>query len=250
MVIPGIEQDVSKLNEERKRLQNLPTQFALNNPELITISNDKWLMHQKLIETSQPCIKTYINGSYAKISKEIGVPMLLKPRNSYASKGILQIHSKVDFHYWKDKLGKNFMVQELVGSAQDEYTASVFGYNDGACSKIIAFKRTLSGEGATAKAVVVDDLSLSKNIMTMVGIFKPQGPTNFQYRSHKGHFLLLEINPRISASTSLRAAFGFNEAKMCIEYYLEEKKPKVGLLKTGHAERYIKDYVEYDSNNF
>ncbi len=249
LVIPGIEQDVSKMNKERKRLKRLSTKFVLNNPGLITISNDKWLMHQKLTETGQPCIKTYIDGSYEEVVQEIGVPMLLKPRSSYASKGILQIHSPEDFDYWKAKLGENFMVQELIGSDKNEYTASVFGYSDGACSDIIAFKRTLSGEGATAKAVVVDELSLSKSIRAMVSIFKPQGPTNFQYRLHHDRFLLVEINPRISASTSLKTAFGFNEAKMCIEYYLEAKNPKVDLLRKGRAERYIEDYVTYDCNN-
>jgi carbamoyl-phosphate synthase large subunit len=249
LVIPGIEQDVSRMSRERKHLQSLPSQFALNTPELISISNDKWLMQLKLAEAGLPRIKSYIEGPFEEISQEIGLPMVLKPRRSYASKGIYLIHSAEDFAYWKRRLGDNFMVQELVGSDQDEYTAAVFAYGNGDCSKNITFKRTLSGEGATAKAMVVDEPDLSGSIDTLVEIFQPEGPTNFQYRRHKGHFLLLEINPRISASTSLRTAFGFNEAQMCIEYYLDKKRPNIGTIREGRAVRYIEDYVIYDSND-
>jgi carbamoyl-phosphate synthase large subunit len=248
LVIPGIEQDVSRMSQERKHLQSLPSQFALNTPELISISNDKWFMHLKLAEAGLPRIKSYIEGSFEEISQEIGLPMVLKPRRSYASKGIFLIHSAEDFAYWMRILGDNFMVQELVGSDQEEYTAAVFAYGNGDCSKNITFKRTLSGEGATAKAIVVDEPDLSGCIDTLVEIFMPEGPTNFQYRRHKGDFLLLEINPRISASTSLRTAFGFNEAHMCIEYYLEKKRPNIDITIEGRAVRYIEDYVIYDSN--
>jgi carbamoyl-phosphate synthase large subunit len=248
LVIPGIEQDVSRMNQERERFESLPTQFALNSPDLISLSDDKWLMHLKLAEARQPRIRSYIDGSFEKISQEIGLPMFLKPRRSYASKGTSLINSAEDFDYWQNKLGDNFMVQELVGAEQDEYTAAVFAYGDGDCSKKIIFKRILSGEGATAKAWVVDEPDLSARIDELVTFFRPRGPTNFQYRRHKGHFLLLEINPRISASTSLRTHFGFNEARMCIEYYLENKRPDAGLIRKGRAVRYIEDYVLYDSH--
>ena len=60
---------------------------------------------------------------------------------------------------------------------------------------------------------------------------------------------LLEINPRISSSTSIRAAFGYNECKMAIEYYLENKKPEQPFIKQGRAVRYIEDYIFYENRN-
>jgi carbamoyl-phosphate synthase large subunit len=76
--------------------------------------------------------------------------------------------------------------------------------------------------------------------------FRPIGPTNFQFRCHLGKFLLLEINPRISSSSSLRTAFGVNEPEMCIAYYLERKRPETGAIRLGSAARYVEDFVSYD----
>jgi carbamoyl-phosphate synthase large subunit len=56
--------------------------------------------------------------------------------------------------------------------------------------------------------------------------------------------MLLEINPRLSASTSLRAALGVNEARMCIEYYLHDHKPIDVRLRPGCAWRFVEDLVE------
>ena len=73
---------------------------------------------------------------------------------------------------------------------------------------------------------------------------KPLGPTNYQFRLCDGRAKLLEINPRVSASTSLRAALGVNEAWMCIEYFLNHRKPADMRLKAGRAWRYVEDLVE------
>ncbi|MNP55379.1 carbamoyl phosphate synthase-like protein [compost metagenome] len=83
----------------------------------------------------------------------------------------------------------------------------------------------------------------------MIRIFKPEGPTNFQFRYEAGHYYLLEINPRISSSTSLRTAFGFNESEMCIEYYLQGKEPSFATIKKGSSVRYIEDWIHYDSDH-
>ena len=76
--------------------------------------------------------------------------------------------------------------------------------------------------------------------------FQPEGPTNFQFRRHEGELYLLEINPRMSSSTTIRTAFGYNEARMCLEYYLENKRAIVGPIRRGRALRFIEDYIIYD----
>ena len=86
-------------------------------------------------------------------------------------------------------------------------------------------------------------------IEELAKIFKPIGPTNFQFRNHKGKWKLLEINPRISSSTSLKTAFGHNECKMAVEYFLEGKEVEQPKIKKGSAIRYTEDYIFYDCDN-
>lgn len=247
LVIPGIEQDVMRLTKDLEQFADLKTRFALNSRSLVEIAEDKWLMHTRLTKEGIPAIPTFIDGDFDVLADWLGLPFLLKPRRSYASKGILQIETEADFLYWQMKLGDNFMVQRIVGADDQEYTAGAFGYGDGSCSSKIIFQRRLSGEGATVKAKVVDNQDISSMIDSLCRIFLPVGPTNFQFRLHEGEPLLLEINPRVSSSTSLRTAFGFNEAEMCIKYFLEGERPDPAKLRTGHALRYIEDVIVYDS---
>ena len=248
LVIPGIEQDVSRMVNERPGWDDLDAKFVLNNPSLVTVCADKWLTAQSLVAAGFPAIKTRVEGHFAELAREFGIPFLLKPRRSYASKGIQKIHTERDLDYWRIKLGDNFMVQEIVGDDESEYTVAAFGFGDGACGQKLILQRKLSGEGATAKARVVSIPQLGAIVDDLAKHFKPVGPTNFQFRCHAGQFLLLEINPRLSSSTSLRTAFGYNEAEMCVEYYLAGTRPAERSIRSGRAVRYIEDLVTYDSD--
>ncbi|MDH3999214.1 MAG: ATP-grasp domain-containing protein [Desulfuromonadales bacterium] len=249
LILPGIEQDAWSLSVARQELAASGVALALNCAELITLAHDKWHMHQALQQAGFPTIKTRIDGSFDQLSSELGAPFLLKPRRSYASKGIYPLHCEEDLHYWRRKLGDGFMVQQIVGSDEEEYTIGVFGYGDGTSSNQIALRRTLSGEGATAKAWSVECPQLTAVVDAMVKHFRPIGPTNFQFRKHEGEYLLLEVNPRISSSTSLRAALGFNEAAMCLDFYLDNKRAEPAKLRKGCALRFVEDVVCYDSDS-
>ena len=248
LVIPGIEQDVSRMVKERPAWDDVATKFVLNDPGLVAVCADKWLTAQSLVEAGFPAIKTRIEGNFDELALELGMPFLLKPRRSYASKGIQKIYTERDLDYWRIKLGDNFMVQEIVGDDENEYTVAAFGFGDGTCGQKLILQRKLSGEGATAKARVVAIPELGAMVDNLAMLFKPVGPTNFQFRYHAGQFLLLEINPRLSSSTSLRTAFGYNEAEMCVEYYLAGTRPAERSIRSGRAVRYIEDLVTYDCN--
>ena len=172
----------------------------------------------------------------------------MKPRRSYASKGIHKLTTEADFRYWKDKLGDEFMVQEVVGDIGTEFTIGAFGLGDGRLVQQIIFQRVLSSDGSTSKAVVRRIPELEKRVEALAEWFRPDGPTNFQFRFHRGEYLLLEINPRVSSSTSLRTAFGYNEAEMCVEYYLTGNIPAARTLRFGSAARFIEDWVTYASD--
>lgn len=248
LVIPGIEQDVTQMVRDLSAWNDLDVKFVLNNPSLVAVCADKWHTACSLAGAGFPMIKTRIEGNFDELAQEFGIPFLLKPRRSYASKGIQRIHTESELDYWRNKLGDNFMVQEIVGDDESEYTVAAFGYGDGACGQKLILQRKLSGEGATAKARVVSIPELDTLVDDLAMHFKPVGPTNFQFRFHAGRFLLLEINPRLSSSTSLRAAFGYNEAEMCVEYYLAGTRPAERTIRPGRAVRYIADLVTYDSD--
>jgi len=243
LVFPGLEPEIYKLSDGREHFKGDFSKIILNNKALIDISRDKWRLYEYLRQHSVRSIRTFVTGEYDLIARELNLPFLLKPRRSSASKGIVTVECREDFDYWKKKLGDNFMVQGIIGDDEHEYTVGVFGLGDGTFSQSIAFSRKLSREGSTVKARTVEIAALDEEVRRLTALFKPVGPTNFQFRRHQEDYLLLEVNPRFSSSLSLRTAFGFNEPEMCIEYFGEKRMPRPASITEGTAVRYIEDVV-------
>lgn len=244
LVFFGTEQEITTLVAEK---ENIPTsiysKFVINKSEIVELSKDKWKTYEYLLKKDLPAIKSMIEGTFKEFTQELGLPFLLKPRCSYASKGIVKIYEEEDLLYYRKKVKEDFMVQEIVGDDDNEYTVAIFGIGDGKFINSISLKRKLSQEGSTAKARVVDIQQLNERVEVLTQLLRPIGPTNYQFRFHKGEFLLLETNPRISSSTSIRQAFGYNEAEMCIDFFVNKEIPKKVNIKSGYAIRYIEDVV-------
>jgi carbamoyl-phosphate synthase large subunit len=107
-------------------------------------------------------------------------------------------------------------------------------------------KRSLSKDGFTEKAEITNNNIIELEVEKLCKIFKPIGPTNFQFRKQNEQFKLLEINPRISSSTSIRSKFGYNESEMSVQYFVKNISPKQPLIRHGKAIRYIEDYIVYE----
>lgn len=247
IVFFGTEQEIDRTSHEtREDFLRYKKKLVLNNLDIIDLTDDKYSTFQKLVQNGleKYSIPSTVEGDYQSISEKYGSRFLLKPRQSYAGKGMHIVDDEESFNFFAKGMGRNFMAQKLIGDAQHEYTVGIFAYDDGTYSKMICLRRRLSQEGATAKATVVHDEKLENTVMDILKVFKAKGPTNLQFRFSDGEYKLLEINPRISSSTSIRKAFGYNEAEMCVRYYLENKKIEPNIT-DGHACRFIDDAVWY-----
>lgn len=242
MIIFGIECDMFRWNIEREKLLSTGVFPLLNNSKLIELCGDKWAFYEKLIiNNAEYAIPTTLNGCFNTFS----LPFILKPRRSFGSKGIIKINNEIDFEMHKHKIGTELMMQPIIGSAEEEYTVSAFFDNTSKIVDYISFKRKLSSNGYTQEAQVVD-FDFSDVINDLAEVFKPIGPTNFQFRLDGGSIKLLEINPRISAATSIRAALGYNESVMSVNYFLNNQIPtKIdkSKIRNRRAIRYIEDYI-------
>lgn len=252
MLIPGIEQDVHWLSDHRELLKGLNCKVVLNNENLINLSRDKWAMHQELeASNDESRIPSSLKGTFDSLSRSFGLPFLLKPRRSYASKGLVWVETRDDFERNATHLGELLMAQPIVGSNDQEFTVAVFGDGEGGVCASIIFQRSLAADGSTAKAWVRNDEGLNQVVARLCKHFKPIGPTNLQFRRDEyDGWKLLEINPRVSSTSSMRTAFGYNEAAMCIQFYLEQRMPTQPVIQNGFAVRYIEDHVVYDRDHF
>jgi carbamoyl-phosphate synthase large subunit len=217
----------------------------LNNESLLNLCEDKWEFYLELIgKHPKYAIPTTLGEDFFFIGS---IPFLLKPRHGYGSKGIVKIRSKEDFNY--HSYGNfSLIVQPIIGSDDEEYTVSGFFDNDSNLIDYFPLKRKLSKEGFTQEAIV-EDRHFGEVLAELAETFKPIGATNFQFRFDGEQPKLLEINPRISSATSIRALFGYNEAGMSINYFLSGELPpkeKRFIFKENigrKAIRYTEDYL-------
>jgi carbamoyl-phosphate synthase large subunit len=247
LVLPGLEVDITFLDQQRKRFEPFNAILVLNRHELIALSSDKWLFGEELHRQGLPRIPSAIPRTWNEALELLGSsPLLFKPRHGNGSRGIVRLDDETDFLYWRAKAGHDWMLQRIVGTDQSEYTVGVFGFGDGRSVKPITFRRRLSGAGNTLEAEVVSDPVIEHAALELTGIFKPLGPTNYQFRKEGDIAYLLEINPRFSSSNSLRSAFGYNEAEMAIDFFLFDILPPSPPIRQGIAWRYSEDCVVYD----
>jgi carbamoyl-phosphate synthase large subunit len=136
-------------------------------------------------------------------------------------------------------------MQPVIGTEDEEYTVSAFFDKSSQVIDYFSLKRKLSGDGFTLEAQVVD-FDCQEILLSLSKVFKPVGPTNFQFRMDGEKPKLLEINPRISSATSIRSGFGYNESLMSINYFLDNKIPqkldKRNII-NKRAIRYMEDYI-------
>jgi len=245
LVLPGLEVDVFFLDSHRDSLNKQSAVLGLNQTKLINLARDKWRMGLELDKLDMPVIPAVLSDDWEVCKAELGEPpFLLKPREGNGSRGMAQIHDVRDLEYWSRKSGENYMIQKLIGSDDEEYTVGAFGFGDGESLDPIVFKRRLSGAGNTQYAEVIEHKVIENAVRKLSAHFKPLGPTNYQFRMEDGIAYLLEINPRLSSSTSLRAGFGYNEAEMSLGFYLDNAHPKMPKVTKGRGWRYSEDFLK------
>jgi carbamoyl-phosphate synthase large subunit len=246
IAFPGIELDVQEWSKDRDVIEATGAKVVLNNPQLIEACVDKWNMYNILKKYDIP---ERIESSVEKDFNRFSLPFIVKMKRGYGSKGLIKICTREQFEEVKDRIGDSLFIQEYVGTDEEEYTVGVFFDKKSEVRAHIAMRRKLSAGGFTGYAEVVDSEQFLPSIRRLAEVFSPVGPTNFQFRKHNGEIKLLEINPRISASTYIRTRFGYNESQMAIDYFLHEKKIDQPTIKKGKAIRYVEEYMIYDSNN-
>lgn len=247
VAIPGIDADMYKWTDHLADIQSTGAKVVINSPELISRCSDKWKFYQRQLELKLPyAIPSYLEMDFDFLKEKCGLPFLLKPRRGFGSKGIAVVATTEQFAGIDPATKATLMGQPIIGRDDEEFTVSAFCDGRGGYSAIMALRRRLSREGFTEKAEVADAADFSEAVRDLCQAFSPVGPTNFQFRRTDHGLKLLEINPRISSSTSIRAAFGYNESLMAVDMAIENRMPLQPEIRRGRAVRYTEDHVFYD----
>ena len=193
------------------------TRIIVSSPEVVETADDK-LKTARFFERhgfEYPVTVDPSDGqALDRMLNTSTFPYIVKPRVGARSVGVSLVH---DLEEMRSAIAavQAPVVQEHIGSDQQEYTASGV-YFDGKCDAAIVMRRDLR-DGNTYRAYHVDDEYLYRLVREWTNALKPYGPANFQFRiDDNGVAKVFEINARFSGTTPLRAMVGFNEVEMCI----------------------------------
>ncbi|MDO8282165.1 MAG: ATP-grasp domain-containing protein [Thermodesulfovibrionia bacterium] len=246
--LPISEYEIDVLNTRREELESTGVRLLLNNKEVLNNFLDKLKTAQYLNNIGITAPKTSLLCSY---DGSFGFPVIVKARKGSGSKRLWTADNSTDLEYIKTKDDGGLIAQEMIGSAEEEYTTGVF--SDGQAVSAITFRRRLGFGGLSVEAVL-EDIPFLDNIARKIS--KETGLTgsiNIQSRRAGDIFIPYEINPRLSSTLLFRKKFGFDDAVWWLDALMGKKhsykmKYKSGIAKRSLTECYfdLQDIVNED----
>jgi carbamoyl-phosphate synthase large subunit len=251
VVVPGSEPELKLLIRFREHFRGLGILLLTNDPQVIDLCTDKMATYGFLKNHGFPAPRSVLVEEAADITKPADFPLIVKPaRDSGGSRNVFIAQEEDELLFFARYLLRNtdaVLIQEYVGTPEEEYSVGVLSGLDGELLGSIVLRRFLCDALSTrltvpnrtgrndlgSKLVVssgfshgtIQDFSaVRKKCEEIAAALGSRGPLNVQCRVVDGALIPFEFNPRFSGSTSIRALAGFNEPDLLIRReFLGEK---------------------------
>ena len=245
LILTGVEENIIALQRGIRELKARTKAIFVASPlEMLEIGQNKYLTCEWLKDNGcqypQYC-RLDDQDAVKELVQKVGFPMIAKPCHGKGSGGV---HFLTDIDALK-ALGtsEDYVLQECVGTAADEYTVGCYCDKNGQLVESIVMHRRL-GHGSTMAAEVVEDAEIRKEAEKICKAFHPGGPLNIQMRKDKdGRAVCFELNVRFSGTTPIRAHFGYQDVAALIkEYCLDEDIKECFRVQKGVVYRYTNEF--------
>lgn len=251
---PNISAEVSAVVERRDDFEKLGVKLSVSDMKSVNISNNKLHTYQSLAEAGVKVPQFYGIHSvsdFVEGCKFMGYPekpVCLKIVNGSGSRGVRIIDSRVSryeiFAYQKPnsfytsyddmlsilksatKLDEMMFVEYMTGP---EFTVDLLA-DKGNVLYIAGRENVESLMSIAQKSVVKYDALAYETAIQVVKHLGLDGNVGFDFmRNSNGELILMDINPRITATVSVIAAAGMNLIYLRIKQLLGEDLPSVEL---------------------
>ena len=269
VIFHGSEPDLKILSESREIFEERGIFLPLNSRDVINMCLNKKETFIFLKNQGIPIPKTVAVDSEKDVDAIDFFPAVIKPyiggggsNNTFIAQDREEL---ILFCGYILKYGRKPLVQQYIGSPENEYTVGVLSGKDSNIISTIAIKRyILSGlsnrlkvssinnrneilaiSSGISQGEIVNETELLDQCRRIAFILRSKGPINIQCRFVNNIVYPFEINPRFSGTTYMRALAGVNEPDMFIrKYVLKETIPEnivatTGLVLRGLEEMFI-----------
>jgi len=270
--IPGSEPELKVISKNRDQIKSAGILPLINTENVIEMGMDKTATMRLLKNNGFTIPKSTTVKAVLDIPSEFPLPAVVKPSIGGGGSNntfIVQDQNELDFacRYLVSQ-ERVVMLQEYVGTPEDEFTVGVSHTLDGIFVGSIAFRRyILSGlsnsikvpnrtkrselspilaiSSGISQGIIDEHFDVRKACESVAEVLNSKGPINVQCRYVNKELYVFEINPRFSGTTFMRAMVGFNEPDILIRHHLlgeslpERINYKYGRIVRGLAERYV-----------
>jgi carbamoyl-phosphate synthase large subunit len=243
----GSEPELKVLSRNRERFTEQGIFLPINPAGVIEVCMDKLATMDRLSELGFTVPKFARISSPEEAEAFDRLPAILKPSvGGGGSANLFLVQTREELIASARQLlavFPEFILQEYVGTPEDEYTVGVLTDMDGAMINSIAIRRQIMAAlsnriavpNRTDRSDLGPTLAVSSGVSQgeIVGIpeitapceeiataLGSRGPLNVQCRFVDGKVYPFEVNPRFSGTTSLRAMVGFNEPDLLVRKHL------------------------------
>ena len=244
IIFPGSDPELNYFSKNRNQFHGIS--LGINSDSLIQVCLNKNSLYEALFKKGidLPFYKK-INSVEDCLSIE-KFPVILKPNTgSGGSAHIYMAFNQNELCFFTQYMLDrkiDIILQEYVPYQDNEYTIGVSHDQEGNHLGTIILKRDLSTGLSVSKKYVekgekivissgvsqgsfVHDSKISIQAKRIAEAVNSFGPLNVQARYFEGKLQLMEINPRLSGTTYLRALAGYNEPQEIIRQKILKLKP-------------------------
>ena len=274
VLIHGSEPELNMISAHRGAFQAEGVLPLINAREVIELGMDKWATVEAIRAAGLPIPESALVEREEDIPSDFRLPAVIKPsvggggsNNTFLAQDRAEF---VDACRAIVQQGLAAIVQEYVGTPQDEFTVGVLSTLDGELVGSFALNREimsgLSNRVRIRNRTGRDDLGPVLAISSGVSqgyvkeyrevreacerissALESTGPLNIQCRFVNGVLYPFEVNPRFSGTTYIRALMGFNEPDILIRHHaLGVPVPRPIEYRFGHVVRALEERVVGD----
>jgi carbamoyl-phosphate synthase large subunit len=241
-IFPGSDEELLPLASAMEKIERRSGAKVIVNPKgVLETCADKWKTYIFLKEYDFPRAESAVPETKDAFFATFGFPLVVKPREG---------HGSVDFHIVHDRgeaelaigvierKGSRPLIQEYLGDDGMEFTTGVtVNASGGKVMSSISMRRTLK-VGQTYKAFIDSFDGVRASAEKVALKLGARGALNVQSRLVDGAPKIFEINPRLSASSPMRAVAGVNEPDILYRNAVLGEEPRVTRYQKLVAMRY------------
>lgn len=233
-LIPGGEQPTVLLGAATGQLAMAGIQLVGNDSAVVNTFSDKAATFERLAALGFPMPRTMVVTPGADLAR-VGMPCIVKPATGTGGSAMVFFATSVEeATLYADHIrrtGCSPIAQEYIGVDEGEFTVGVLSLPDGKVAGSVALRRSLDAKlsvssrnrgglvsSGYSQGYIGDFPAIRAQAEAIASAIGSRGAINVQGRVRGGQLVPFEINPRLSASTYLRAMAGFNEVDLLLQH--------------------------------